>query len=114
MHPVAILSSLSLVSLSSLSLSLPNAKSALYPDQAQKRVDGVLASVASTQDAASSFVSGVKGGVDGVSNLAKRASAIASGREKQEREERERKEAERKREEKRKNALVTFQGEPYT
>lgn len=77
-------------------------------------MDGVFASVASTQDAANKLVAGVKGGVDGVSNLAKRASAIASGKEKEEREEREKREEERKREEKRKNALVTFQGEPYT
>ena len=70
--------------------------------------------MASTQDAANKLVSGIKGGVDGVSDLAKRASAIASGKAKQEKEEREKREAERRREEKKKNALVTFQGEPYT
>lgn len=51
--------------------------------QAQRKVDGVLASVASTQASAESFVSGVKGGVDGLSSLAQRAAAVATGKEKQ-------------------------------
>lgn len=59
-------------------------------------------------------MSGVKGGVEGVSNFAQRASAVASGKEKQEREEREKRKALAAREKKRKNALVTFRGEPYT
>ena len=45
-------------------------------------MDGVLASVASTQKSAEDFVSGVKGGVDSVSNLAQRATAVATGKEK--------------------------------
>lgn len=51
--------------------------------QAQKTVDGVLASVASTQKSAEEFVSGVKGGVDSVSSLAQKAAAVATGKEKQ-------------------------------
>lgn len=51
--------------------------------QAQRKVDGVLASVASTQASAESFVEGVKGGVEGLSSFAQRAAAVATGKEKQ-------------------------------
>lgn len=70
--------------------------------------------MASTQATAESLVSGVKGGVESVSNLAQKATAVASGKEKEKQEERERRQAEAAREKKRKNALVTFRGEPYT
>lgn len=45
-------------------------------------MDGVFASVASTQKSAEEFVSGVKGGVDSVSSLAQKAAAVATGKEK--------------------------------
>lgn len=86
----------------------------LHPEQTQKTVDGVFASITSMQDATTRFISGVKGGVDGVSNAARRATAAATGQEKREREERERREAEERANLKIKNAVFTFQGKPYT
>ncbi|CAM9174850.1 unnamed protein product, partial [Hapterophycus canaliculatus] len=84
------------------------------PLEAQRTLDGVRASVASTQATAEGLVSGIKGGVEGVSSLVQKASTVASGKEKKEREEKQKRQAVAAREKKRKNALVTFRGEPYT
>lgn len=84
------------------------------PLEAQRQVDEVTASVASTQERVNSALSAAKGNFDSAAQLAKRASDIITGREKAEREERERIAREEARAKKMREAIVVIAGEPIT
>lgn len=82
--------------------------------QAQRKVDGIRESVISTRDSANNFISGVKGGVDATTSLSQRITDEVTGKAKRDREEAERKAKEEARRQKERDAVLFFQGEPYT